>query len=92
MKPWSIVLIVLFIIDSIYTAYLGTELNALYIWIMNTFNISLNMMMIYRVFYVLPLIWVIDRYYKPEYILTAYVFIYFYGLQIQNTIERVMYG
>lgn len=92
MKPWSIILLILIIADSVFTTYLGTELSILYLWIMKTFNISLKTLMFWRIIYVLPLLWIIDRYYEPKYIFIAYTTIYMIAFISQQIIEKMIYG
>lgn len=76
MKPWSITLLILIIADSIFTIYLGVEKNPLHLWFMEVFNLSLFQVMILRVFYLLPFVWIIDKWYNPKYVAIAYISLY----------------
>ncbi len=60
LKPWTIVLLVLIMIDSVVTSYMGTETNALILWTMKTFGLTLNQAMIVRIFYCIPFLVVLN--------------------------------
>ena len=56
LKPWTIALLLLIVLDSIVTTYIGTESNMLIMWTMKTFDLTLKQAMIARIFYCLPLV------------------------------------
>lgn len=60
LKPWTVGLLILIIVDSIVTSYIGTETNPLILWTMETFNLTLNQAMVARIFYCLPLVAIIN--------------------------------
>ena len=60
LKPWTIGLLILIIMDSIVTSYIGGEYNGLILWTMKTFNLTLNQAMIARIFYCLPLVMLLN--------------------------------
>ena len=84
MKPWSIILLLIIIADSIFTVYLGTEKNPLHLWIMSTFNLTLAQAMMMRIFYLLPFVWIIDKWYKAKPVVIVYTFVYMLSFGIQN--------
>lgn len=61
MKKWTLALLLLIIADSIFTIFIGRENNPLTVWAMNFFNMSLPLVMVVRVLYCLPLLWILNR-------------------------------
>jgi hypothetical protein len=55
-KPWTIALGVLFILDSIHTIIIGSEANTIILWTMSTFGLTLDQAMGVRLLYLLPLL------------------------------------
>jgi len=77
-KPWTIALGILFVIDSVHTMIIGTEANKLILWSMNIFNLSLNQAMIARLFYLLPLLLFLNTQDKKFSIFTFFAYIGLY--------------
>lgn len=84
MKPWSIILLLIIIADSLFTIYIGTETNPLHLWIMSKFDLSLAQAMILRVFYLLPFVWIINKWYEAKYVVIMYISIYILSFGAQN--------
>jgi hypothetical protein len=61
LKPWTIALIILALIDSIVTVYIGDESSVLILWVMTTFDLTLAQAMIARIFYLAPFIYLLDK-------------------------------
>ena len=63
-SKWSYLLLAIVILDSILTYYVFEfEGNPLILFVMNKWNLTLGAAMIIRCFYVLPLIFFLDRYF-----------------------------
>ena len=75
-------LFALVILDSWSTAYLfQTESNIMFVWLMDKFNLTLGQVMIGRVFYYIPLIYILDRFGGKKYVsLTIMLYIAIYQL------------
>ena len=61
LKPWTIALIILLIVDSIYTVFIGHEASFIILWVMNQFDATLNQAMVARLFYCLPFLYFLDK-------------------------------
>lgn len=80
--PWTIGLLLLVIVDSIVTSYIGTERNPLILWTMEKFNLTLNQAMVVRIFYLIPFIAILNS--KPnmnKFVFFLYLSIYFILVQ-----------
>ena len=67
LKPWTVFLLLLVLFDSLYTSYMvnigyGKEYNPMILYIMETFNLSIDTAMVIRLLFYLPLIYITDRY------------------------------
>jgi len=82
-KPWTLALLFLIIVDSIYTIYIGSEGNHLILWTMNKFNISLEYAMGIRVLYCMPLLYILNKtdFSKLTFILYICVYLILAGVQ-----------
>ena len=59
---WTLVLFALIAFDSWSTAYIfQAESNIIFLWLMEKFNLTLGQMMFARVFYYIPLLYLLDR-------------------------------
>lgn len=61
LKPWTYALIVLAIVDSIFTVMVGSEHSFILLWVMTTFDFTLNQAMVMRIFYLVPLLYFLDK-------------------------------
>jgi hypothetical protein len=80
-KPWTIALLALILVDSAYTSYLShmgyaKEGNPLILGIMKTFGWSLDTAMVARIFFCLPFLYVLNKWNWSKFTLIAYVGIY----------------
>ena len=85
-KPWTIALFTLMLVDSIATTYIGAESNGMILWVMDKLGLTLKGAMIIRVFYYIPFIMLLNQYaYKfVKMTFIAYVSVYFVmgGIQL----------
>lgn len=61
LKPWTIALIILAIVDSMITLMMGIEGSFIILWVMSNFNLTLTQAMIARLFYIAPLLYFLDK-------------------------------
>jgi hypothetical protein len=61
LKPWTICLLLLAVVDSIFTIFIGGEHSFIILWAMSTFNWTLAQAMVMRLFYLLPLLYFLDK-------------------------------
>jgi hypothetical protein len=89
LKPWTIALMVLIVADSVFTAFLvnnnlAVESNPLINWFMDTFSCSIDIAMILRAVFLLPLLVIINNLTNySKHITIAYLGIYFVLVGIQ---------
>lgn len=76
---WTLALYLLIIADSAFTIFIGEEASRLMLWAMRAFGINLTTAMVLRVFYMVPLLCIVDRYYQPKKVFVAYVVLYLLG-------------
>jgi hypothetical protein len=75
-KPWTIALAVLIIIDSIYTVIIRFEANPFILWTMDKFTLTLNQAMVARVIYCLPLLYILNKTNWSKFTFFAYIGLY----------------
>ncbi len=75
-KKIAIILATIIILDSIVSAYMGTEVNPLIFWSMNKFDLTLNQAMFWRIAWCLPLVYLVYKYRKALLVLNLYLTIY----------------
>jgi len=82
-RPWTLALFMLIVLDSIFTMFIGTEYNSSILWFMSTFSVSLNATMLIRIFYILPFLYFLNLYDKCKIAFISYVSVYilFTGVQ-----------
>lgn len=76
-NKWTILLLLIVIIDSISTVYIfGMESNPLILWVMKSFDLSLKSAMIWRIVYYLPLLFILDKTKYSKHVFISYLIIY----------------
>jgi hypothetical protein len=80
-RPWTIALLMLIIIDSILTSGLVTlgvaaETNPLILWVMKTFGLTINEAMIARIIAILPSVAIVNKYDFGKKAVICYVVLY----------------
>lgn len=88
MKPWTLILLFLIIIDSIFTIYIGIEGSPFVLGIMNKFDISLNTFMLLRIIYCLPFLYILNRFNRSKFVTISYMSTYMIFTIIQEVIIR----
>lgn len=83
MKNWTIALLLLIILDSITTIYIGKEFNFVILYIMNVFNMTLKEVMTIRVFYLLPFVYMVHKFGYSKITFILYMVVYFFGVGVQ---------
>lgn len=76
---WSIALFALMIIDSIFTVFIGEEGHPLILWAMSTFDLNLIEVMVYRLIYLIPFVFIIDRCDFSKIMFFIYIGVYILG-------------
>lgn len=76
LKPWTVALLVLILIDSLITSHIGSESNPLILWTMKTFGLTLDQAMIFRIIYCLPLVVLINHMDFGKITIICYVILY----------------
>lgn len=73
---WSIILFLIVIADSLITIDNGVEYTPLILYAMDLFNLSLKEAMYLRIFYYIPLIYIVHKYNWVRFCTIAYVAMY----------------
>lgn len=84
---WTIILFFLIVIDSMFTIYIGSELNPTILSVMDLFDLNLEKAMILRVYYCLPLLFVlycVNSCYS-KFTFLSYITIYMWSYNICQT-------
>jgi hypothetical protein len=79
--PWTIVLTLIIVLDSILTSGLvsmglATEANPLILWAMKTFGLTLDNAMLLRVIALIPFIGIVNHANKGRFVIMCYAVIY----------------
>jgi hypothetical protein len=77
LKPWTIALLVVIILDAFITIIVGEEENWMIVWVMKKIDMSLTEFMILKVLLSLPVVMWLDRTEYTKFTVFAYVLIYF---------------
>lgn len=83
MKKWTIALLLLIIADSIFTIFIGRESSPIILYIMKSFNISLEITMIIRILYCLPFLYIVNKYNFSRFTFLSYIGIYMIASGVQ---------
>ena len=75
-KPWTWLLFVLIVLDSIYTIFIGHESNPFILWVMNICNMDLEWAMVVRVFYCMIPLYIVNKYDWSRATFFCYITIY----------------
>jgi hypothetical protein len=86
LRPWTVALLVLILLDSIITSHIGMETNPLIIWTMKTFDLTLNQAMVARILYCLPLVVLINHMDFGKITVLCYIAIYVILVGLQGLI------
>lgn len=86
LRPWTIALLFIILLDSIITSYIGMEANPLIIWTMKTFDLTLNQAMVARILYCLPLVALINHMDFGKITVLCYIAIYVILVGLQGMI------
>lgn len=73
---WTVVLIGLLVLDSVFTVFIGVEKNPLILYLMEVMSIGLAGAMAVRIVYCLPLVYIVHRYRKAKTAVIAYLALY----------------
>jgi hypothetical protein len=76
LKPWTIALLILIIVDALVTIHIGTETNPLITGTMKLLGLSLFQAMIIKIFYSLPFVYILNRTDWSKFTFFAYLGLY----------------
>jgi hypothetical protein len=76
LKPWTIALMLIIILDAIVTVVIGIEENWMILKVMNFFTLTLAQAMILKVLLCAPVVWWLDRTPYTKLTVFGYIFIY----------------
>jgi hypothetical protein len=84
-KTFSIILLTIIVADSVVTSIVGEEVNPIVLWLMKTFDLSLNGFLIWKVIISGALIyWLSKQYYSyVKFATYSYIGIYTFFVGIQ---------